>query len=194
MSDDYTSNGCAPLPRPGDSDRSQSQLCQTSNDPITREGIARHLSQPSGSSKSPGPGELLAGQENYLGLPAWILPYEDDLRRWEQRTTELLKSGLRCPLSIQSVWVVPASVPDHPNHSARPVLLACDAKLEVVDGMRLTCIDPQEGRVRGTVAVLGATVMLSRSQAMALVPGAWVEGAASVGRISKPPHLESWLD
>lgn len=194
MSDDYTSNGRATWPGPGDSDQSLNQPSPTSNDPITREGIARHLSQPSGNSKSPWPGELLAGQENYLGLPAWILPYEDDLRRWEQRTTELLKSGLQCPLSTQSVWVVPASVPDDPNHFARPILLACDAKLEVADGMRLTCIDPQEGRVLGTVTALGPTVMLSPSQAMALVPGAWAEGWACVGRISMPPHLESWLD
>ncbi len=194
MSDDYTENGRAPWPEPGDSGLSLSQPSPTSNDPITREGIARHLSQPSGNSKSPWQGELLAGQANYLGLPAWILPYEEDLRRWEERTTELLKSGLQCPLNSQSVWVVPASTPDNPNHSARPVLLACDANLEVVDGMRITCIDPQEGRILGTVAVLGATVMLSPSQAMALVPGAWAEGAASVGRISKPPHLESWLD
>lgn len=194
MSDDYTSNGRAPWPGPGDSDQSLNQPSPTSNDPITREGITRHLSQPSGNSKSPWPGELLAGQENYLGLPAWILPYEDDLRRWEQRTTELLKSGLQCPLNMQSVWVIPPSVPENPYHPARPFLLACDPKLEIVDSMRLTCIDPQEGRTIGTVVVSGATVMLSPSQAMALVPGAWVEGLAYVGRISKPPHLESWLD
>lgn len=194
MSDDYTGNGRAPWPGSGDSDQSQNQPSPTSNDPITREGIARHLSQTSGNSKSPWQGELLAGQANYLGLPAWILPYEDDLRHWEKRTTELLKSGLQCPLSTQSVWVIPPSVPDDPNHPVRPVLLACDPKLEIVDGMRLTCIDPQESRTIGTVAVSGATAMLSPSQAMALVPGAWVEGLAYVGRVSKPPHLESWLD
>jgi len=192
MQDGYSDNGWETFHGVGGSQAS-SHL-PTSDDPITREAIARHLLLTSEDSISLCQGELLGGQGSFLDLPGWILPYEDELRRWGEKTTGLLKSGLSCPLDSQSIWAVPISNPDSSNRTCQLVLLACDPRLELVEGMRLTCFDPQEDRMIGTVSVFGPTALLSPGQAKALLSGAWTERKAWAGRISKPPHLDPWQD
>ncbi len=192
MQDNYSDNGWGTLHGVGGSQAFN--RIPTSDDPVTREAIAKHLLLTSEDSISLWPGELLGGQENFLGLPAWILPYENQLRQWGTRTTELLNSGLRCPLDVKSVWAVP--IPDLGTSSrlSQLVLLSCDPNLEVVEGQRLTCFDPQQDRMIGTVTVFGPTALLSTTQANGLLIGAWAEGRAWAGKISRPPRLDPWVD
>lgn len=159
----------------------------TSADPTTRRLIATFLPPPSDESRSPSRGELLAGQESILGLPSWVTPFAQELEYWVTKTTSLVQYHQAAPLDLSSIWAVPVPRMCDPTRPSDLILLDCPSELEVVDGMRLSCIHPQTGQMVGTVTVCGPAARLRVDQAEALVPGAWVLGAAWKARLPMPP-------
>jgi hypothetical protein len=111
------------------------------------------------------------------------MPFTPELKTWADKTTALVPTGLAVPLNLASIWAVPVLRICDPVRPSDLVFLECPEDLEVVDGMRLVCIHPQINQVVGTVTVYGPATRLREHQAKALIPGAWVDGAAWRGRL-----------
>lgn len=187
MSDSFTNSEHAHSRGQAGSRSSQRRVPLTSEDPTTRELIQSFLGQPSADSKSPSSAELQAGQESFLGLPSWVMPFKPELKTWADKTTALVRTGQVTPLNMASIWAIPVLRICDPVRPSDLVFLDCPEDLEVVDGMRLVCVQPQINQVVGTITVYGPATRLREHQAKALIPGAWVDGAAWRGRLPMPP-------